>query len=357
MKRMKVAIIVALLIGTVLGYLFVKPYYNLLTEDLKIDPIQTLLSTNGIKTINDTVNILVLGIPGGKHDGPNLSDSMIVLHYDFKTNKLTTIGIPRDIWSDTMKDKINTAYAYGEAKQEDGGLKLAKAEVGAIVGMPIQYAMVISFNRFKDLVDYLGGIEIDVEKSFTDPEFPIEGKENDLCGGDPKYKCRYETVTFKKGLTHMNGETALKFVRSRHAEGSEGSDFARSRRQQVVISALKEKIIAIATERDIEKIKGFYQKADSLVNRDITNQELAAVAKDILFSKNFVQKSTFLPEELFYVPDYTEYSGKYVLVPEGDSFSPIHTYVNCILASWDEKKCSVSIDKGEEDQGKGEEEN
>lgn len=319
-------------------YFIIKPYYEFLTTDLSISPIKILLSDNSLKKVEDSVNVLVLGIAGGQHDGPNLSDSILVFRYNFKTNHLTTIGIPRDIWSDTLKDKINTAYAYGEAKQEDGGLKLAKAEVGAILGISIQYSAVINFNKFKELIDYLGGIDVNVEHALIDKKFPIEGKENDLCGGDTEYKCRYETLTFNEGTMFMDGKTALKFTRSRNAQGDEGSDFARSRRQQLVISAIKSKVIEIVKNNDIEKIKKLYQKADSLVNRDVSNQEVAIMFKDIVFSKNYSQRNVFLPEDLFIVPNYADYDNKYVLIP-AENFDVIHQFVLCLFEKEDEDTC------------------
>lgn len=342
-KKQKV-VIGALAFLAVIGYFVILPYYRFMTDTLRIQPFQTLFFDDSVEKIDGSVNILILGIAGGSHEGPNLTDSIIVAHYDFDTDRLTTIGIPRDIWSDTLKDKINTAYAYGESKQEDGGLKLAKAEVSAIIGIPIQYSAVISFNRFKDLIDYLGGVDIPVAKSFTDNEFPIEGKENDQCEGDPKYRCRYETVTFKKGLIHMDGQTALKFVRSRHAEGEEGTDFSRSRRQQLVIAAIKDKVLNIGFHYDLEKIKKLYSKADSLVNRDVTNQELVSIGKDIVFSSKYTQKNLFLPEELFMVPSYEQYDGKYVLVP-AKNWDTIHTFVQCLISKQDQEGCFTSVKK------------
>ncbi len=349
MKKIKIALIIILALGSLIGYSVIKPYYEFSKKTLNIDPITILLSTNSVKKIDGTVNILILGIPGGSHEGPNLSDSITVAHYDFKTNHLTTIGIPRDIWSNTLRDKINTAYAYGEAKQEDGGLKLAKAEVGAILGMPIQYSVVISFTKFKDLVDFLGGIDVSVEKSFTDKDFPIEGKENDNCNGDLKYRCRYETVAFREGLIHMNGATALKFVRSRHAEGEEGGDFSRSGRQQLVIAALKNKVIDIAKSYNIKKLEDLYRKADSLVNRDVTNQELAMIVKSFFLKKNYKQINLFLPEELFLVPNYIDYDGKYVLIPKSGSMNSVYKYVACFIEKEEKNACEYLIDEGKED--------
>lgn len=348
MNKLKIVLLVLVLGFSTVVYFVVKPYYLFLINTVQISPLKALFSNNSVKKIDDTVNILILGIAGGNHEGPNLSDSIIVLHYNFKTNRMLTIGIPRDIWSDTLKDKINTAYAYGEAKQEDGGLKLAKAEVSAITGMPIQYSMVISFSKFRDLIDFLGGVTVNVEKSFTDSEFPIEGKENDLCDGDTKYRCRYETITFHKGKTRMDGTTALKFVRSRHAEGEEGSDFARSKRQQMVISAIKEKIVEIVMSLDLETLKNLYAKTDALVNRDVTNQQLMTIVRDIVLSKNFVQKNLFLPEDLFIVPEYSKYEGKYVLIPQTD-WNEIYTFTQCLLEKQAESECLPLVDQGKED--------
>ncbi|MGB3020210.1 MAG: LCP family protein, partial [Microgenomates group bacterium] len=284
-----------------------------------------------LKMIDEKVNILVLGIPGGSHDGPTLSDSITVMNYDTKTNIVKAIGIPRDVWSSTLQDKINSAYAYGEAKKDGGGLRLSKAEVGAILGEPIQYAVVINFNEFTNLIDVLGGVDVQVEKSFKDTEFPIEGKENDECGGDPEFKCRYKTVSFTKGLTHMNGEKALTFVRSRHAQGGEGSDFSRNKRQQLVMGAIKERITKLVLSFNLEKLETFYLGVNSLIQRDITNQQIVFLLRNMVLLRDFKQSATALPEELFKVPNYEDYEGKYVLVPEDASFSAVHSYVQQYL--------------------------
>lgn len=253
--KVKVGTIAFLGLFVMVLYFAVKPYHSLLTRTLGISIWKTLLPGKTLQTVDNKVNILLLGIAGGDHEGPNLTDSIMIIHYDFDTNQLSTIGLPRDVWSNTLKGKINTAYAIGEAKQKHGGLKLAKAEVGGILDLPIEYGVVISFQTFHDLIDYLGGIDVQVEHSFVDNQYPIKGKEDDLCNGDKEYKCRYTTVSFEKGLTHMDGATALTFVRSRHASGSEGSDFARSRRQQLIITSLKDAIIATFKKGKIDDMR------------------------------------------------------------------------------------------------------
>lgn len=311
--------------------LFLIPYYRFLTQKVGISPIRALLGIDGLQSIDNKTNILILGIPGGLHEGPTLSDSITFVSYDRKKNRASSIGVPRDVWSETLQDRINSAYAYGEAKIKGGGMRLAKAEVGAIVGIPIHYAVVINFQEFRDLIDLLGGVDIEVQRSFTDKKFPIEGKENENCSGDPEFRCRYETVSFKKGLTHMSGETALNFVRSRNAEGDEGSDFARNQRQQLVMSAVKEKVVLTVLSFNLPKIQKLYDSLNKLVERDMTNQQVAIIARHILFGGKFQQKAAVIPREMFTVPDPFWYEGKYVLIPEKVSFEKIHHFISTYI--------------------------
>lgn len=251
--KLKLIIISSLIL--IVFLIIIRPYYLFVTKTLHVSPIKTLLSLDGLKTYNNHVNILFLGIAGEDRDGPNLSDSIVVVSYDLKINHLTTISIPRDVWSEALQDKINSAYAYGEAKKKGAGFILAKAEVETITGQPIHYGAAINFDQFEKLIDFIGGVEVSVENSFIDKEFPIAGKENDLCDNDPHYKCRYKTVSFTKGVSLMDGQTALNFVRSRHAEGSEGTDFAREKRQQKVMEAIKNKLIAFVNKPDVVQYK------------------------------------------------------------------------------------------------------
>ncbi|EKE15181.1 MAG: cell envelope-related transcriptional attenuator [uncultured bacterium] len=326
-----------------------RPYYAFVTQTLKVSPIKTLLSLDGLKSYNNRVNILFLGIAGADHEGPNLSDSIVVASYNLKDNQLTTISIPRDVWSEALRDKINSAYAYGEAKKKGAGFILAKAEVQTIIGQPIHYSAAINFDQFEELIDFLGGIEINVENSFVDKEFPISGKENDLCGDDPEYKCRYNTVSFTKGKIIIDGQTALNFVRSRHAIGSEGTDFAREKRQQKTIDAIKNKLITFAKKPEINQYKKLYELMDKLVKRDIDNQQVAIILKNIVFKKNFDQEKIVLSEDFFMNPktNLYRYDGLWVLTPIDDDIKTVHKYIDCKLNQ--KTGCEQLKPKGQED--------
>lgn len=324
-------------------FLFIKPYYIFFKKVTGISPIWFLLTRGSFKQTDGKINFLLLGIAGGNHEGPNLTDSITYASLDFKNKKTTLIAIPRDIWSDTLQDKINSAYVYGEAKKKGGGFMLAKAEVEAMVGQPIHYVFIIDFEEFLELINYLGGVDVYVEQTFNDFKYPIKGKENDQCDGDIEYKCRYEHISFKKGWQHMDGDRALKFVRSRNAEGEEGSDFARNKRQQKVLIALYEKILTRIKTLNIKEIEGLYFLLDKIIKRDISNKEAVYIGKKIIFLRNIKLEQIALSEDFFTVPPASQY-GKYVLIPKEGDFSLIHQYINCVLM--EENICNKFIPKG-----------
>lgn len=288
-----------------------------------------------LKPIDGRVNVLLLGIAGGDHDGADLTDTILVLSFHEKNKTLSMISVPRDIWSDTLKDKVNSAYYYGEEKgkslpagKQGGGLVLAKAVVSDMVGLPIQYALVLDFSGFRKVIDLVGGVEVDVPKAFTDSEFPIPGKENDECGGDPEFRCRYEPLHFESGLQTMNGARALQYVRSRHAEGSEGSDFARGRRQQEVLLALKSKLLSQDIYLHPNELEKLYAAFDEATNMDLNIGELLTVGKMFMQTpKENTQRISL--EDTLYAPPNSWY-GRYVLLPE-ESFEAIHTFVKSSL--------------------------
>lgn len=295
-----------------------------------------------LKKYQDRTNVILLGISGGEHDGADLTDAIIFLSINYQKKDIVEVSLPRDIWSETLKAKINTAYHYGEDKKKGGGLILAKSITEEVVGQPIHYAWLIDFSGFKKLIYLVGGVDVSVVNSFTDKEYPIEGRENDFCSGDATFACRFETLHFDSGLQHMDGDKALKFVRSRHAEGEEGTDFARSRRQQQVIAALKNKLLKKEFFwQNLKHIKQLFLAFDDATDTDMN------LSEQILFFKSFLN----LPEQnirkivldngdeekgrngFLENPPLWQYSGEWVLIPrtgKGD-FEEIHKYIFCNL--------------------------
>lgn len=281
-----------------------------------------------LKATGDRTNVLLLGVGGGDHEGSDLTDTIMVLSFQTGKHTLSMISVPRDVWSDTLKDKVNSGYHYGEEKKKGGGMVLSKAIIEDVVGLPIHYAMVIDFSGFQKIIDLVGGIDVNVSTAFTDSEFPIPGKEKDLCDGDPQYRCRYETVTFTQGWQHMDGARALTYVRSRHAEGADGTDFARGNRQQEVLVALKNELVSTGFFLAPSRVLSLKKAFDDATQSDMRIGELATVGK--LFLRTKEERVQRVSIESFLVDPPLWMYGRYVLIPKED-FSAIHSYIRSQL--------------------------
>lgn len=325
----------------------------------KVFPILVQLFFNKeieLKKSDGSVNILLLGVAGGKHDGPDLTDTIMYANVNPVKNKVTLVSIPRDMWVPDISEKINTAYAIGNGKQtEGGGLILTKAVVSKIINQPVDYAIVVDFAGFVKAVDLMGGLDIDVEKSFDDYEYPIEEERENLCNHTLEeataliatqaativFPCRYEHIHFDKGLRHMDGTLALKFVRSRYATNEEGTDFARSRRQQKVISTFKDKVFSLQTVLNPIKVANLYSVVSDHIHTDIPTEEfddfikLAEKMKESKISSVVIDNEDKIQNKkgLLTNPPLKDFEGKWVLIPRlgNGKFLEIHNFVNCVL--------------------------
>lgn len=312
---------------------------------------------------NGRINVLLLGIGGEKHDGPNLTDTIILASLNQKDNAVRMISIPRDLWILDLQAKINSAYSTGKEKNGKG-LLLAKAAVQKITGVPIDYVVVIDFSGFVKLVDFLGGIDVSVKKTLDDFEYPIEGKENDFCQKPEEelpllataasqleaFPCRYMHIHFDKGEQKMNGQEALRFARSRHARGEEGSDFARSTRQQLIISAIKQKVLSLGIILNPVKVIGIYSILSENINTNIQSKEFDDFVKLSTKMKEAKIKSTVIdtgetkdrPYGLLVNPPISDKQKlQWILIPrvgDGD-FSEIKTFTECFFSG---KECGVA---------------
>lgn len=319
------------------------------------------------------INILLLGNAGGMHDGANLTDTIMVATIDPKSNRINLISLPRDLWLQDGQLKVNAVYAYG--KKQGDGLKIAKEKIGTILGIPIHRAVRLDFNGFIRAIDELGGIDVEVEKSFDDYLYPITGKENDLCGltelekefseeeakalniepgkrkvfvdlagkiatdaaqednGYKYFDCRYEHLSFEKGVVKMDGETALKFVRSRHGTNGEGSDFARASRQQKVLEAVRNKVLSVETLVNPAKIAGVINALGQSFETDvpiIDVLDLYSVVKKADSINSYVLGGSG-GEALFVHPQPGDFGGAWVLTPKGGDFTIVQNYIQDII--------------------------
>jgi LCP family protein required for cell wall assembly len=269
------------------------------------------------------INFLLLGINGGGSPGDDLTDSMIFVSLNRFSKKAVLISLPRDLWIPSIQAKINTAYHYG-------GFDLAKKVAGEVLGQNIDYVAVVSFEDFKAVIDSLGGIEVEVLRGFDDLKYPVKGKENDPCGGDKEYKCRYEHLHFDAGLQKMDGETALKFVRSRNAEGDEGTDFARSLRQQQLLKALKTTIISQKLYLKPKRALDVARTLQAAIKTDFPQSQYGSLL--VFVSKINLEglKAAAVDENLLIHPK-THSSKQWVLLPKSGDWKEIQKFTSDLL--------------------------
>lgn len=270
-------------------------------------------------------NFLILGVAGEGHAGGDLTDTIMFLSLDQQTAKTVIVSLPRDLWWSPLQTKLNSVYHYR-------GLDETKTIVGEILGQPVDYGLVLDFAVFSQIIDVLGGVEVEVVRTFDDDFYPILGKENDECGGDPEYRCRYEHLHFEKGKQKMDGQTALKYVRSRFAEGEEGTDFARSQRQQALVLAIKNKLFSWAIVGHPQTIWQLLPVVGKNVQTDFPQEKLSDLAKTFLRFRPEKLVMKVLADEFFFSPPLSqEYNYQWVLLPQTYDWAAVQESVSGLL--------------------------
>ncbi|TSA44679.1 LytR family transcriptional regulator [bacterium] len=259
------------------------------------------------------IRILVMGIGGEGHDGPNLTDTMVLVTIAIpeagskNQPKISMVSIPRDFAVQIPGydfRKINAAYAFGEQNGQQHGGQLATQTVGKVLNLEIPYYATLDFKGFEKVIDDVGGLDIQVDNAFTDSMYPNE-KEGYL-----------PPVTFEKGLQHMDGARALQFARSRHGNNGEGTDFARSRRQEKIFIPLKQKIVGLNLITNINIIN---HVIDDLSNHIRTNLQPYELKHLYDLTKNVSSTNVFSSsidiESGLVCNQIEETTGAYILLP------------------------------------------
>lgn len=283
---------------------------------------------NTIQTINGKINFVVLGKGGEGHEAPDLTDTIMFVSLDVDNKKARLVSLPRDMWIASLRAKINSAYYWGKEKQEGGGLSLAKSTIEEVVGEPVSYAIVLDFSGFKDIIDAMGGVDVEINEGFIDEKYPIAGREDDMCNGDPEYACRYEKIEFAKGVEHMDGQRALKFVRSRQAIGDQGTDIARAARQQIVVEAIKQKLLSKDVVLSPNKMAKIFWEIKGSMETDLSDEQLATLARYFYEARTNV-KSISIPDGILVNPPISRmYDNQYVFVTKTAKWDDIHTWID-----------------------------
>ncbi len=291
------------------------------------------------------INILLLGMGGKQHDGGYLTDTIILASLNIKDKKVALISIPRDLsvmiegvgWR-----KINTINALAEIKDKgSGGLAVCQA-LSDILEVPIDYYIRIDFEGFINIINELGGVEVYIDNTLDDYKYPIMGRED----AEP-YESRFEHLHIEKGWQQMDGDLALKYARSRHAYGIEGSDFARAHRQQKIIEAVKDKLLSMNFLLNPKKINNVIGELNDHISTNLKVWEIIKLWK--MFKD--VKKDDIVNKVLDNGPDgllvdKISEEGAYILTPRSGDFTEIQYLVNNIFSDAPAKlKSTVSEER------------
>jgi LCP family protein required for cell wall assembly len=269
---------------------------------------------------NDWINVLILGRPGKGNPAPDLTDSIILA--SFKGDKALFISIPRDLYVKIPKNgnyaKINSLISLGYDQS------IFKETIELITDRSIHYSILVDLELLKKITDYLEGVNVMVREDINDSLFP-----------GPNHS--YDPFRIKKGWRHLDGETLLKYVRTRY--GSEG-DFGRMKRQQQVLASIKTKIGNLNSFQNFNFILSLYNKFQEHISTDLTIAEIKSLWQktkklDISSSGAFtlsLKEPKLLKEA--YIP--TNQGRMFILLPEDGlgNYTKIQNYVNQIYESY-----------------------
>jgi LCP family protein required for cell wall assembly len=237
------------------------------------------------------VNILILGENGG------LTDTIMIASINPSLKTISLISIPRDLYVEGRK--IN------EIAKEFGRDTLG-VYIHDITGLVIHHYVTVQFDGFKKIIDALGGIDINVGKDIEDKNYPV---------GDGTV----ETFSIKAGWQHMDGETALKYARTRHDD----SDFERAKRQQQVVDTILQKFNALNIT-DINKLFEMGYIAIGAINTDINIFEGLGYYQDY---KNYRLKTGNVISTANYLYSTKSPANAYILLPNDTTFQEIRQFV------------------------------
>ncbi|GAP62627.1 hypothetical protein ARMA_1050 [Ardenticatena maritima] len=242
------------------------------------------------------VHVLVLGIdqrPG--ENGPFRTDTMLLVRFNPATRRIALLSIPRDLWVDIPtvgENRINTAHFFG-------GPDLARQTVQQTLGVAVHYYVVVNFDGFTQIIDAMGGIDVDVPETLHDENYPTEDY-------------GVTTIHIEAGPHHMDGRTALIYARSRYST----NDFDRAQRQQQILAAMKARLQQPGAWWRLPRVA---QAVFNAVESDIPQREWVALGVIALRAKT-IERLAIGPDQ---VTPYITANGAYVLLPNWDAINEV----------------------------------
>jgi LCP family protein required for cell wall assembly len=211
------------------------------------------------------LNILLVGTDARPGEDVSRTDTIVLAHLDPTANRVGMLSFPRDLLVNVPgygKNKINAAYTIGESKLGPGyGPALLKKTVGELVGLHIDHFVLINFDGFKTLIDKIDGIYVDVPKALDDPAYPTDDY-------------RTTKIHFDAGRQLLDGDRALIYARTRHAD----SDFGRNQRQQQVLMAIFDRVREQGLFSQLTNIDEYTDSMSDYIRTDLSRRDMLSLA-------------------------------------------------------------------------------
>ncbi len=255
---------------------------------------------------HDRINVLLVGIDWRPGRAEHLTDTMIVVSLDPVSGQTAMISIPRDLYGVKLPDgrtynaKINSLLIIATNNTQQyplGGVGTLKATIGELLGIHVDYFAAINLLGFKQAVDSIGGVDVNVARAINDPTY------SDEYG-------HHTGFSISAGPHHLDGHLALAYVRSRKGAGD--NDFTRAARQQQVLTAIRAKLTA---GNLLTALPSLLDAVKNTISTDVPSSEIAKLAQAVQNADLAnVQKAVIQPPLVHSV--FPGPGGAYILVPD-----------------------------------------
>lgn len=264
-----------------------------------------------------------------------LTDTLLFASYSSAENTLSVVSLPRDVYHPEYATKINALYFYGQERNPVAPQEFPATVLSEMLGVPFDGVLVVSLHDVQELIDLVGGVTVNVPHAFIDEAFPRSGVD---VTKEKNPEILYETVIFEAGEQHMNGETALKYIRTRKSsDPEEGTDEARTRRQRQVLSALFAQLANpnfIANPYNAGQLYRWYADRYSA---EVSLYELGSMAGSVWHNRSVPEfisldlpitvEATATESSTLFVHPPTQKYGQWVYEPVDPTWEQFHKFV------------------------------
>jgi LCP family protein required for cell wall assembly len=258
------------------------------------------------------INILLLGIDRrSKYELSYRTDIMILLSINPEDNIAVLTSVPRDLWYGGQR--VNATYITN-------GWSAMQDALETFTGLRPDRFILTDFQDFSWIVDAMGGVTVNVERSFVDSSYPIDATKT------------YQTVSFTQGPEKLTGSRALIYSRSRKGTNGEGSDWARMKRQHLILKGMLDAVVQPGSLfRPMNVEKAFNMVTTNRMDTNLTLPDAYYLWDFYKDKDSYEIESLFLDTNYVYNPPMSEYGGAWVLAPLSGGYSEFQQVVHSTL--------------------------